>query len=153
MIASKCSKTLVAAGFVLAAFGAHAAGGVTVTVTANVVNGGLCKFSTASPVVRIANSGTNIDPSLATTATGNANITYRCSTGTTPGFSMPATATITNGASSMVATISSTNGGPGTGMGAAQAKLLNVVGQIARAGFENAAVGAYTGTMVVSVSP
>ncbi len=53
---------------------ALAADSVTVTVNATIV--GVCKFFTAAPVVNITNTGTgsNIDPSSATSAIGNAAI-------------------------------------------------------------------------------
>src|ERR1700674_3244256 len=82
----------------LVAGSAQAADSVSVTVNATVV--AVCKFFTASPVANITNTGTgsNIDPSSATTATGNAAIIYRCSNGTSPVFTVPATATVTCGA-------------------------------------------------------
>ena len=152
------SSLLVAAA--VAAFGtgsAQASDSVNVTVNATVV--GVCKFFTASPVVDITNtgSGSNIDPSSATTASGNAAIDYRCSNGTSPTFTVPATATVTCGACSgtptMTPTITSSNTGAGTGMGSGQNKVLTVTGQITQVNFQNAAAGAYTGSISVSVTP
>ena len=136
---------------------AQAGDNASVTVNAMVI--GVCKFFTASPVINITNTGagSNIDPSSATTATGNAAISYRCTNGTTPVFTVPATATVTCGACSgsptMVPTISSSNTGAGTGMGTGNDKTLTVTGQILQATFQNAAVGTYTGSMTVSVTP
>ena len=141
----------------LIAGSAQASDSVSVTVNATVI--GVCKFFTASPVINITNTGTgsNIDPSSATTATGNVAISYRCTNGTAPVFTVPATATVTCGACSgsptMVPTISSTNTGAGTGMGTGNNKTLTVTGQIVQANFQNAAVGTYTGSMTVSVTP
>jgi hypothetical protein len=152
------SSLLVAAA--VAAFGtgsARASDSVNVTVNATVV--GVCKFFTTSPVVDITNTGTgsNIDPSSATTASGNVAITYRCSNGTSPTFTVPATATVTcaacSGTPTMAATMSSANTGAGTGMGSGQSKTLTVTGQIAQAIFQDAAAGAYTGSITVDVAP
>ena len=68
---------------------AQAGDNASVTVNAMVI--GVCKFFTASPVINITNTGagSNIDPSSATTATGNAAISYRCTNGTTPVLPCP----------------------------------------------------------------
>jgi len=136
---------------------ALAADNVTVTVNATIV--GVCKFFTAAPVVNITNTGTgsNIDPSSATTATGNAAITYRCSNGTSPTFTVPATATVTCGACTgtptMTPAITSSNTGAGTGLGAGKDQTLTVTGTILQAAFQNSLAGVYTGTMSVTVAP
>ena len=147
----------VAALGMLASGSAHASDSVSVTVNATVV--GVCKFFTAAPVVDITNTGTgsNIDPSSATSAVGNAAITYRCSNGTSPVFTVPATATVTCGACTgtptMTPTITSANTGAGTGLGGGKDQTLTVTGTIVQANFQNALAGAYTGTMTVSVTP
>ena len=151
------SSIFVVLAGILIGSGAQASDNVSVTVNATVI--GVCKFFTASPVINITNTGTgsNIDPSSATTATGNVAISYRCTNGTAPVFTVPATATVTCGACSgsptMVPVISSSNTGAGTGMGTGNNKTLTVTGQILQANFQNAAVGAYTGSMTVSVTP
>jgi hypothetical protein len=153
----KAALFAVAAMGVLASNGAQAADSVSVTVNATIV--GVCKFFTAAPIVNITNTGTgsNIDPSSATTATGNAPITYRCSNGTSPLFTVPATATVTCGACSgtptMTPAITSANTGAGTGMGGGNDKTLTVTGTILAAGFQNAAAGSYTGNITVDVAP
>jgi hypothetical protein len=146
----------VAALGMLASGSAHASDSVSVTVNATIV--GVCKFFTAAPVVNITNTGTgsNIDPSSGTDAVGNAAITYRCSNGTTPIFTVPGTATVTCGACSgatMVPTITSANSGAGTGLGTGKDQTLTVTGTIVQANFQNAPAGAYTGSMTVSVLP
>jgi len=152
------SSLLVAAA--VAAFGtgsAQASDSVNVTVNATVV--GVCKFFTAAPVMNITNTGTgsNIDPSSATTASGNAAIIYRCSNGTSPTFTVPATATVTcalcSGTPTMTPTITSANTGAGTGMGTGKDQTLTTTGQITQANFQNAAAGVYTGSILVSVTP
>jgi hypothetical protein len=147
----------VAALGMLASGSAHASDSVTVTVNATIIT--VCKFFTAAPVVNITNtgSGSNIDPSSATSAVGNASITYRCSNGTSPVFTVPATATVTCGACTgtptMTPAITSAGSAAGTGMGAGNDKTLTVTGTIIQANFQNALAGAYTGTMTVSVTP
>ncbi len=137
---------------------AHASGNVAVTVNASVVP--VCKFFTAAPVVNIRNtgaSGSNIDPSSATTASGNAAIRYRCTNRTAPVFAVPATATVTcgacTGAPTMVATMTSTNNGAGRGFASGTNRTLTLTGRIAPAVFQNARAGAYQGTMTVTVTP
>lgn len=150
--ASRNTLATIVAGTVglTAVMPAGAADSLTVTVNANVI--GVCKFFNGPYSITIANSGTDIDPSLSTTATGTANIEYRCSNGQNPTFSLPASVTLT-GAGSMDATITYTGGGAGTGMGAGQAKTLAVTGTIAEADFQNKSVGAYSNTITVSISP
>lgn len=147
----------VAAVGLLVSGTAHATDSVSVTVNATIV--GVCKFFTAAPVLNLTNtgSGSNIDPSSPTSATGNAAITYRCSNGTTPVFTVPATATVTcsacSGTPTMAPTITSSNTGAGTGLGTTKNQTLTVTGTILQANFQDSAVGAYTGTMTVSVTP
>jgi hypothetical protein len=129
------------------------------TITVNATVTGVCKFFASSPVINLQNTGTgsNIDPSSTTPATGSVAVTYRCSNGTTPAFVVPATATVTCGACTgtptMAPTMTYTSGGAGTGMGSGKDKTLTVNGQITQANFENAVAGIYTGTMVVNVTP
>jgi len=152
------SSALMAAAL-LAAGAAQANDSVSVTVNATVV--GVCKFFTSSPVLNITNtgSGSNIDPSLAGPATGSVDITYRCSNGTSPSFTVPATATVTCttagtcGSSTMAPTITSSNTGAGTGLGSGKDQTLTVNGQITQANYQNAQVGSYSGSMTVSVTP
>jgi len=156
---SKFKVALLAAAAVgvLASNAAQAADSVSVTVNATVI--GSCKFFTAAPVVNITNTGvgSNIDPSSAITATGAVPITYRCSNGTSPTFTVPATATVTcaacTGTPTMTPTVTSANTGAGTGLGSGQDKTLTVTGTILQANFQNAAAGAYTGNITVSVAP
>lgn len=152
------SSLLFAAAFAaLGAGSVQASDSVSVTVNATVV--GVCKFFSAAPVVNITNTatGSNIDPSSSTTASGNAAITYRCSNGTTPTFTVPPTATVTcaacSGTPTMAATMTSANNGAGTGMGTGQNKTLTVTGEIAQGIFQDAAAGAYTGSITVDVAP
>jgi hypothetical protein len=133
-----------------AAMPAMAADSVNVTVNANVI--GVCKFFGGPYSMTIANSGSDIDPSLATTATGTVGVTYRCTKGQTPTLGVPGTLTLT-GPESMDATFTFTSGGAGTGMGAAHDKTLTINGEILEAEFQNKEVGAYSGTLTVTINP
>ena len=132
----------VAALGLLASGSAHASDSVSVTVNATIV--GVCKFFTAAPVLNLTNTatGSNIDPSSTTSATGNAAITYRCSNGTSPVFVVPATATVTcsacTGTPTMAPTITSSGAIAGTGMGSGNDKILTVTGTILQANFQDA---------------
>jgi hypothetical protein len=144
---------------VLSSTPAHASDSVSVTVNATII--GVCKFFTASPVINITNtgSGSNIDPSLAGPASGSVDVTYRCSNGTSPSFTVPASATVTCttagtcGATSMAPTVTSSNTGAGTGLGSGKDQTLTVTGQITQANYQNMQVGSYSGSMTVSVTP
>ena len=153
-----CALAAAVAGIVTST-AAQASDSVSVTVNATII--GVCKFFTTSPVINITNtgSGSNIDPSLAGPATGNAAVVYRCTNGTSPTFTVPATATVTCttsgtcGTSTMVPTISSSNTGAGTGLGTGKDQTLTVTGTITQANYQNVQVGSYSGSMTVSVTP
>jgi len=138
-----------------------AADSIAVPVAANVI--GACKFSTPqSPSVVIANSGVDIDPSIAGSATGSANINYKCTNGTTPTFGLTggATATLTCttagtcGATTMDATMSLSPASPAAGQGfAAGDQVITLTGTIADTIYGPALVGTYVGSKTVTVSP
>jgi hypothetical protein len=152
----KIALAVAAAAGVVVAGAANGADSVNVTVQATV--NGVCKFNSGqTPVVTVANSGANIDPSVATTATGSANVLYRCTNGTAPTFTVPTPATITCttagtcGATTMSSTMTSSNTGAGAGF--TTDKTLTVTGTILQAGFQNAQAGTYSGVISVSVTP
>jgi len=156
----KAAAAVAATVAMLGTTGAQASDNINVTVNATIV--GVCKFNgSQTPVVNITNtgSGSNIDPSLSADATGTANVTYRCSNGTTPNFSAsPSTQNLTcascpSGSNSMSASIGYTSGGAGTGLGSGQDKTLVVTGTITSATYANASAGSYTGTLTVNVTP
>ena len=159
MKASKLSVALaLASTAALLAPGLANADTVNVTVTANII--GICKFTSGqTPTVTIANTGANIDPSLAGPATGSAPVTYQCTNGQAPTFTVPTPATITCGsptcgATTMAPAMSFTSGGNGTGFsGGANIKTLTVTGTLTQAQYQNMQVGTYTGTEVVTVTP
>lgn len=130
---------------------------VSATVTGN------CRFNTAGPTaLTIANSGTAIDPSLTGNATGSANVLFRCTTGTTSaitadnGLNFNVSRRVRIGATTnyMPYTLGLTgNAQAGTGHGAGQDKTLAVTGTIAEADYVNATAGAYTDTVVLTITP
>jgi hypothetical protein len=137
---------------------------VTVTATVN----GVCRFYTPTATLTLANSGIVIDPSSATAATGTVNLTYRCTSGTTPLFDVDATGAFASpktnpaitltGPGSLTASVTVTGGGPGTGMGAGGANDINAVvsGTIAAAGaggFAGAAPGVYSKVVTIEIQP
>ena len=128
------------------------------TVTAQVL--GVCKFDSGqAPVVTIANSGATIDPSRPGPATGQAAVLYRCTSGTTPAFTVPSPVTVTCktagtcGATTMAPTLSSNNTGAGTGFASGNDKTLTVTGQLTAAQYQNMQAGTYSGTVTVTVTP
>ena len=141
-------------------FAAGTAQAATQVVTVNAVIVGICKFNTGqSPVVTVANSGATIDPSLAGPATGNANVLYRCTNGTTPAFSGPASATVTCttsgtcGATTMAPAMTYTTGGNGSGFSGGNDKTLVVNGQLTQVQYQDMQAGTYSGTVTVTVTP
>jgi hypothetical protein len=151
----RCAALAAAVLGLLGAASALASDSVTVTVNATVAE--VCKFNSSTATLDLSNTGTgsDIDPSSATSATGSVGIIYRCTNGTAPVFTVPGTVTLNNGANSMVATITYAGGGNGTGMGntAANQKTLTVSGSIAQSIFQDKAPGPYSNTMTVSITP
>jgi hypothetical protein len=150
---------LAATGLVTA-FSAAGADTYSLGVSAQVL--GRCKFTQAAgAVLTLTNTVGGIDPSSLTSATGTANITYKCTTGQAPAFTND-TGTHASGGSNRVAdgagnfmiyTLTLTSGGNGAGFGAGADKTLAVGGTITQANFASAPVGTYTDTVVVSVNP
>jgi hypothetical protein len=136
-----------------------------VTVTATVT--GVCRFYTPTATLTLANSGAVIDPSSAVAATGTVNLTYRCTSGTTPSFDIDATGTFadpkTNPAitltgallGTLTASVTVTGGGAGTGMGnvAGNDKTAVVSGTIAPASFATANPDTYSKIVTIDIQP
>ena len=122
---------------------------------------GICKFNTAGPTaVTIANSGGAIDPTVAVDATGTANVLFRCTTGTTSaisannGSNFLVTRRVMFGALPMPYSLAlAGNAQVGSGHGAGQDKTLAVTATIIQADFINATAGAYTDTVVLTITP
>ncbi len=134
----------------------------TLTVSATVH--GNCKFNLPGPTtLQIANSGAVIDPSIATNATGTANIPFRCTKGTSSSIAddggqhnsgglrhvaLPGIDTMPYGLS-----YAGTDVQTGSGMGSGHDLTLAVTATILVADFENASAGAYSDSVVLTISP
>lgn len=129
---------------------------VSATVTGN------CRFNDAGPTaVTIANSGAAIDPTVAVDATGTANVSFRCTTGTTSaitannGANFSGSRRVAQGGVSFMPYALALAGAAqvGTGHGAGQDKTLGVTATIVQADFVNAAAGAYADTVTLTITP
>jgi spore coat protein U-like protein len=133
----------------------------TLSVSATV--SGNCSFSTGGPTaLTIATGAGVIDPSAAGPATGTANVTFRCTTGTTSAITgdnglnfSGGSRRVKNGvANFMPYTLGLTNAAQvGTGHGAGQDKTVAVDASIVAADYQNAAAGAYTDTVTLTITP
>jgi spore coat protein U-like protein len=151
---------LAASGAMIAAPAFAASTTHTLSVTATV--SGTCKFNSAGPTtLTIATGAGVIDPSAAGPATGTANVTFRCTTGTTSaitgdnGLNFSGSRRVKNGAANfMPYALSLLNAAQvGTGHGAGQDKTVQVDASIIAADYQNATAGAYTDTVVLTITP
>ncbi len=152
--------SLIAAGL-MSPMSASALDTYSLGVSATVL--GKCKFTQAAgTTLTLTNVVGGIDPSSATSATGSANITYKCTTSQAPAFTTDTGTHVSGGnmrvadagnANFMIYTVSLTSGGAGSGFGAGTDKTLVVGGTITAANFAAAPAGPYTDTVVISVSP
>lgn len=152
---------LVATGLVASASAFAASATHDLAVSATVT--GNCRFNAASgTTLTLANSGGAIDPSLATDATGTANVLYRCTKGTVANVSAGNGLYFSGGsrrvrldASNEMPYSLSMSGcnATGTGHGAGQNLTCAVSGTILAADHQNATAGAYTDTVVLSITP
>lgn len=120
---------------------------------------GTCKFNSNGPT---ALSFGTIDQTSTSAATATANVLFRCTTGTTSSIAS-AVGVNDSGANHrvkantsdyMVYTASySGDAQVGSGHGAGQDKTLVVNGSITAAEFQNAAAGAYTDTLTLTIAP
>ena len=155
------SLSLIAAGLlsIAPAFAASTTHNLNLSATVT----GNCRFNTAGPTaVTIANSGGAIDPTVAVDATGTANVLFRCTTGTTSsiaadnGLNFSTSRRVRLGATAnyMPFSLGLVGGAQvGTGHGAGQDKTLAVTATIIQADFINASAGAYTDTVVLTITP
>jgi spore coat protein U-like protein len=152
---------LAATGALIAAPAFAASTTHTLSVSATVT--GNCKFNTAGPTaLTIATGAGVIDPSAAGPATGTANVTFRCTTGTTSGITgdnglnfSAGTRRVKNGvANFMNYALTLTNAAQlGSGFGAGQDKTVLVDASIIAADYQNATAGAYTDTVTLTITP
>ena len=155
------AAALATSGAFLAAPAFAASTTHTLAVSATV--SGVCKFNTAGPTaLTIATGAGVIDPSAAGPATGTANVTFRCTTGTTSamtddnGLNFAAgSRRVKNGvANFMNYGFTLTNAAQlGTGHGAGQDKTVVVNASIIAADYQNATAGAYTDTVTLTITP
>ena len=150
---------LLAAGL-MTSVAATAADSYTLGVSATVL--GRCIFTQApGATLTLTNTVGGIDPSSATSATGSANITYKCTKGQAPAFTADLGVNASGGnrrvfdgsSDYMVYALNLTSGGSGSGFGAAENKTLAVAGTIVQANFQNAAAGVYNDTVIINVTP
>jgi len=160
-MSTRTLKRLLLSAAVASTFAAGSAQADNTSVTVNATIIGVCKFQ-VTPVLNITNtgSGSNIDPSSSTTAQGQSAVTYRCTNGQAPTFTVPASATVTcttaptcNTSTMTTSSLTSANTGAGTGMGAGKDQTLTVTAQINQAGFQNALLGSYQGSIALTVAP
>lgn len=140
------------------------AASTTHTLTVSATVHGTCKFNDAGPtVLTIANSGTVIDPSVASNATGTVNVPFRCTKGTSSsitdnggdhlGGGIKHVATLGGDLMAYSLGYDGTDVQAGTGMGSGHDLTLAVRGTILVADFENATAGAYTDSVVLTINP
>lgn len=127
-------------------------------VSATVV--GNCRFNDVGPTALAFGS---IDPTSTTDATATANVSFRCTSGTTSSIASVVGANdvggvhyVSDGANSMAYTVGfgGTDAQVGSGHGAGGDKTLAVTGTIAVADFQNApASTGYVDTLTLTISP
>ena len=145
---------LIALVFALAASGtAGAADSHTVHVRATVLPG--CAFNSPSSTIELT-----LDPAATTTVTQSAAVTYRCTRGSGPAFTLRSGSTnsdaggnLVNGTESIPYTFSYTSGGSGTGRGAGQDRTLTVNVSVNQTGAANVTPNVYTDTITITVTP
>jgi spore coat protein U-like protein len=155
------AAALAATGAMISAPALAASATHTLSISATV--SGICRFNTAGPTaLTIATGAGVIDPSAAGPATGTAAVTFRCTTGVTSaitgdnGLNFAAgTRRVKNGvANFMNYTFALVNAAQlGTGFGAGQDKTVTVNASIIAADYQNAVAGAYTDTVVLTITP
>jgi len=143
--------------------GAALAGSTTHTLSVSATVTGSCKFNSAGPTtLTIATGAGVIDPSAAGPATGSAGIAFRCTTGTTSSIAAddglnstgPGARRVASGGNFMPYALTLTNAAQvGSGFGAGQDKTLTVDASITAANYQNAAAGAYSDTVTLTITP
>lgn len=141
---------LAAAGFLVLTAGSAMAGGTTtVDVTATI--SAVCKFK-ATTMSAIALGA--IDPSAISTAkTGTTDITYKCTTGTTPSVTVTGGGTtLTSTAGSLAYTFTLGTADAGTGFSTAGSAKVVGTASIAVAAAQDAPAGDYTDTVTLTIN-
>jgi spore coat protein U-like protein len=140
------------------------AASTTHTLSVSATVSGNCKFSGPGPsTLTIANSGSVIDPSIASDATGTVSIPFKCTKGTNSSITSD-NGLHYSGTSKQVAfstemmkyalSYAGTDVQLGAGFSSGVGDLnLAVTGTILAADHQNAAAGAYTDTVVLTIHP
>ena len=142
---------VAAAAALLAPAAGMAAGSHTLNVTATV--NGTCSFDLPNSAMAFG----AIDPSGVTPATATAAVDFHCSNGQAYTVTLSGTGsyTLTGPAAATIPyTAAITGGASGTGTGmTGAASTVSVGATIAVTDYQNAAAGAYTGTLTLNVAP
>jgi hypothetical protein len=160
---TRTRTSILGAALAAIAFATPAVAADSITIPVSATIRGVCHFNTSPvPTLYIVNTGSGasgyIDPSIAGTATGTANLTYSCTKGQAPtvaltgGASLTLTGTGGPPLPTMVATMSLGAAPIGTGFGTAPLTVI-LTGTIASAIYQIADIGTYTANQVVTVNP
>jgi spore coat protein U-like protein len=126
----------------------------TLNVSASV--NGVCRFDVAGPTALAFGA---IDPTSASAATATANVTFKCTNGTTSAITKAGANDsgghrLKNGTNFLPYTAAMTGDAQaGTGFAVGQEKTVTIDGSIAPADFQNAPAGAYTDTLTLTITP
>ncbi|HLS86013.1 MAG TPA: spore coat protein U domain-containing protein, partial [Burkholderiales bacterium] len=126
----------------------------TVNVSATVT--GNCKFVNSGGSTPLTLS---IDPTATTTASGTADVLYRCTNGTSPIFALTSASlgsttagNLGNGSETIPYAFSSTNEGAGAGFGAGSDKKLTVTVTVDQTDAASVSAGTYTDDIAVTIN-
>lgn len=131
---------------------AAAADSTTLAVSASIQ--AVCKFNTTSYALGFG----SINPSGGSNATATANVTYKCTNGTTPSGIAPTSGglsrTMTDGGTNSLAyTLSLGAIAAGSGFGSGETKTVVVSGTITPTQFQNAVAASYTENVTLDITP
>lgn len=148
VIAAACATAAMLIGGAAQAADSH-------TITVNATVAGNCRFNAGTSTVNMT-----LDPTATTTVTGNANVLYRCTKGSTPSFVFASGSTssgvggnLVNGSESIAYTYATASGGAGSGLGPGQDKTLTVTVSVDQTNAANVTPATYTDTIAISVTP
>jgi len=137
----------------LSSTGAFAADSLNMTVQATVV--GTCKL-VAVPLLDFGTLNQVTAPAVNPPAV---NVTYHCTKGITPGFTIggaaasPFTGSLSNGTDTIAYTIAWAAGAAGTGFGTAALSLPLTGSMAGGANYQNVSSGTYSQTVAVDIAP
>lgn len=131
------AKVLVAAAVLMVPAAGMAGNSNTLTATATVQ--AVCNFTTTTSSLAFG----AIDPTGAGAVTASTSIAYACTSGTAPVLTMPAGGTMTSGLNNLPFSLTNTDLG-GT---------IQIDGSVAQVDYSVAPAGAYSGTVVYTITP